>query len=165
MHQQSWWNATPSRLIGARTSAIPTNFMQDAHPYTTLPIYPGLRQARNMLACHPTNSVKIWNDVPFWCWLNNLSWSCMQPITLSSSTAIFLRKGDLLPLCHSSLLYLGKAPSLDCAMQGGALRVRTMRDEVNPRVARRGIPCWRSKGVSVAYGPADATATHYLLLQ
>ena len=36
----------------------------------------------------------------------------------------------------------------------------TMGDEVNPCVARR-----RSKGVSVAYGSADATATYYLLLQ
>ena len=33
-----------------------------------------------------------------------------------------------------------------------------MGDEVNPCVARRGRPCWRSKGVSVAYGLADATA-------
>jgi len=38
-------------------------------------------------------------------------------------------------------------------------------DEVNPCVARKGRPCRRSKGVSVAYSPADATATHYLLLQ
>jgi len=41
----------PSRLIGAPTSAISTIFMQDALPYTTLPIYPGLGQAPNMLAC------------------------------------------------------------------------------------------------------------------
>jgi len=34
-----------------------------------------------------------------------------------------------------------------------------MGDEVNPCVTRRGIPCRRSKGVSIAYGPADATAT------
>jgi len=27
--------------------------MQDALPYTTLPIYPGLGQAPNMLACIP----------------------------------------------------------------------------------------------------------------
>ena len=37
--------------------------------------------------------------------------------------------------------------------------------EVNPCVARRGRPCRRSKGVSFAYSPADATVTHYLLLQ
>ena len=30
---------------------FPTIFMQDALPYTTLPIYPGLGQAPNMLAC------------------------------------------------------------------------------------------------------------------
>ena len=42
MHQQSGWTATPSRLIGAPTSAIPTIFTQDALPYTTFPIYPGL---------------------------------------------------------------------------------------------------------------------------
>jgi len=43
--------------------------------------------------------------------------------------------------------------------------VCTMGDEVNPCVTRRERPCRRSKGVSVAYSPADATATHYLLLQ
>jgi len=53
MHQQSGWTATPSRLIGAPTSAIPTIYMQDALPYTTLPIYLGLGQAPNMLACIP----------------------------------------------------------------------------------------------------------------
>jgi len=50
MHQQSGWTVIPSRLIGAPTSAIPTIFTQDALPYTTLPIYPGLGQAPNMLA-------------------------------------------------------------------------------------------------------------------
>jgi len=62
-------------------------------------------------------------------------------------------------------LYLRMAPSLDCAMQGGTLRLCTVGDEVNPCVARRGRPCRRSKGVSIVYGPADATATDYLLLQ
>jgi len=33
MHQQSGWTATPSRLIGAPTSAIPTIFTQDALLY------------------------------------------------------------------------------------------------------------------------------------
>jgi len=51
MHQQPGWTATPSRLIGAPTSAIPTIITQDAVPYTTLPIYPGLGQAPYMLAC------------------------------------------------------------------------------------------------------------------
>ena len=41
----------PSRLIGTPTSAIPTIFTKDALPYTTLPIYPGLGQAPNILAC------------------------------------------------------------------------------------------------------------------
>jgi len=36
MHQQSGWTATPSRLIDA-ISAIPTIFMPDALPDTTLP--------------------------------------------------------------------------------------------------------------------------------
>jgi len=57
MHQQSGWTATPSRLISAPTSAIPTIFTQDALPYTTLPIYPGLGQALNMLACIPSGLV------------------------------------------------------------------------------------------------------------
>jgi len=56
MHQQSGWTAIPSRLIGAPTSAITTIFTQDALPYTTLPIYPGLGQAPNMLACIPGGS-------------------------------------------------------------------------------------------------------------
>jgi len=55
--QQSGWTATPSRLIDALTSAIPTIITQDALPYTTLPIYPGLGQAPNMLACIPSGLV------------------------------------------------------------------------------------------------------------
>jgi len=51
MHQQSGWTATPSRLIGAPTSAIPIIFTPDDLPGTTLRIYPGLGQAPNMLAC------------------------------------------------------------------------------------------------------------------
>ena len=47
----------PSRLTGASISAIPTIFTQDALPYTTLPIYPGLGQAPNMLACIPSGLV------------------------------------------------------------------------------------------------------------
>jgi len=49
MHQQSGWTATPSILIGAPTSAISTIVTQHVLPYTTLPIYPGLGQAPNML--------------------------------------------------------------------------------------------------------------------
>jgi len=48
-----------SRLIGASTCAIPTIFMLDALPYTTLPIYPGLEQAPNMLACIPGGLVYL----------------------------------------------------------------------------------------------------------
>jgi len=51
MHQQSGWTATPSRLIGATSLPSPPFFMPDALPDTTLPIYPGLGQASNMLAC------------------------------------------------------------------------------------------------------------------
>jgi len=47
------WTATPSGLIGAPTSAISTIFMLDAIPGTTLPIYLGLGQTPNMLACIP----------------------------------------------------------------------------------------------------------------
>jgi len=43
----------PSRLTGAPISAIPTIFTLDALPGTILPIYPGLGQAPNMLACIP----------------------------------------------------------------------------------------------------------------
>jgi len=48
-----WMDCHPSRLIGALISAIPTIFMLDALPGTILPIYPGLEQAPNMLACIP----------------------------------------------------------------------------------------------------------------
>jgi len=41
----------PIWTIGAPTSIIPTIFMPDAIPAATLPIYPGSRQARSMLAC------------------------------------------------------------------------------------------------------------------
>jgi len=47
------WTATPSRLIDAPIAATPTIFMSDVLPYTTLPIYPGLEQAPNMLTCIP----------------------------------------------------------------------------------------------------------------
>ena len=50
----------PSRLIGAPISVIPTIFMSDALPGTTLPIYPDLGQAPNMLAC---NNMYIENNV------------------------------------------------------------------------------------------------------
>jgi len=53
MQQQSGWTATPSKLIGASISTIPTIFTLDALPGTTLPIYCGLVQAPNMLACIP----------------------------------------------------------------------------------------------------------------
>jgi len=56
-HQQSGWTATPSRLIGAPISAIPSFFMLDALPGITLPVYPGLGQAPNMLACIPSGLV------------------------------------------------------------------------------------------------------------
>ena len=61
MHQQSGRTATPCRLIGAPNSAIPTIFTQDALPYTTLPIYPGLGQAPNMLACIPGGQINYIN--------------------------------------------------------------------------------------------------------
>jgi len=40
----------PPIQIGAPTSAIPTSFTPDALPDTTLPIYPDLGQAPNVLA-------------------------------------------------------------------------------------------------------------------
>jgi len=48
----------PSRLVGAPTSSIPTIFTPDALPSTTLPIYPGLGQSPNMLACIPGGLVR-----------------------------------------------------------------------------------------------------------
>jgi len=63
-------NCHPSRQIGAPTSTIPTIFTPDALPDTTLPIYPGLGQAPNMLACIPSDlvwsklAVDKWTDIP-----------------------------------------------------------------------------------------------------
>jgi len=51
-HQQSRWTATPSRLM-VPISAIPTILSLDTLPDTTIPIYAGLGQAPNMLACIP----------------------------------------------------------------------------------------------------------------
>ena len=64
MHQQSGWTATPSRLIGAPTSTISTIFMPDALLDTTLPIYLGLGQASNMLACIHGGLVRIPGCIP-----------------------------------------------------------------------------------------------------
>jgi len=50
-------------------------------------------------------------------------------------------------------------------MQGGTLRVCTMGDEVNPCVATQGETLQEVKGSKRSYCPADATATHCLLLQ
>jgi len=44
--------ATPSGLIRDPPPLSPI-FMPNVHPATTLPIYPGLGQAPNMLACIP----------------------------------------------------------------------------------------------------------------
>jgi len=53
-----WMDCHPSRLIGASISAIPTIFMPDALPDTTLPVHTGLEQAPNMLACIPGGLVQ-----------------------------------------------------------------------------------------------------------
>jgi len=52
-------NNPPIQTNWCPTSAIPTTFMLDALPGTTLPIYPGLGQALNMLACIPSGFLKI----------------------------------------------------------------------------------------------------------
>ena len=48
--------ATPSRLTSDPTLSSPI-FMPDALPAATLPLYPGLGQASNMLACIPSGVV------------------------------------------------------------------------------------------------------------
>jgi len=50
-------NCHPVVTIGAPNSAIPTIFMSDALPGTTLPLYPGLGQVSNILACIPSGLV------------------------------------------------------------------------------------------------------------
>jgi len=54
-----WMDCYPIQTNWCPTSAIPTIFMQDALPYITLPIYPGLGQAPNMLACVPSGLVWV----------------------------------------------------------------------------------------------------------
>jgi len=46
--------ATPSGIISNSPPSSPT-FTPDALPVTTLPVYPGLEQAPNMLACIPND--------------------------------------------------------------------------------------------------------------
>jgi len=48
--------ATPSRLISDPPPSSPI-FTPDALPAATLPLYPGLGQAQNMLACMPSGVV------------------------------------------------------------------------------------------------------------
>jgi len=52
MHQQSGWTATRSRLIGAPTSTIPTIFMPDVLPDTTLPYLSWLWTGTNYAGLH-----------------------------------------------------------------------------------------------------------------
>jgi len=53
-----WLGVTPSRLISNPPHNTLT-FMPDALPATTLPLYPGLGQAPNMLACIPSGVVYL----------------------------------------------------------------------------------------------------------
>jgi len=50
---------TPSGLISDPTPLSPHFFTPDALPATTLPIYPGLGQAPNLLACIPSGVVHM----------------------------------------------------------------------------------------------------------
>jgi len=52
-----WTDCHPILTNWCPTSAIATIFTLDALPGTTLPIYPGLGQAANMLACIPSSLV------------------------------------------------------------------------------------------------------------
>jgi len=95
----------------------PTIFTPNALPGTTLPIYPGLEQAPNMLAC-------ITGDTRY--------------------------------------LQLFALPSvLWCCWLGGRKGIRPVKNWV--------VGCWHGclagMRCRLAYSPADATATHYLLLQ
>ena len=54
--------ATPSRLISDPPPSSPI-FTPDALPVATLPIYPGFRQAPNMLVCMPSDLVILTTSV------------------------------------------------------------------------------------------------------
>jgi len=53
----------PIRATGAPTYIIPAIFMPDALLVATLPIYPGLTQAPNMLNCIPGGMVYILQNI------------------------------------------------------------------------------------------------------
>jgi len=56
-HTDNPAGATPSGLISDPPPSSTTIFMPDALPAATLPIYPGLGQVPNMLACIPSSLV------------------------------------------------------------------------------------------------------------
>jgi len=57
----------PNQTNWCPISAIHTIFTPDALPGTTLPIYPGLGQAPNMLDCIPGGLVNRWFGYPVVC--------------------------------------------------------------------------------------------------
>jgi len=114
MHQWSRWTATPSRVIVAPISAIPSIFMPHALPGTALQIYPGLGQAPICFLAYPVDCKFI---------------ACIIHISvpwLVGRKGIQSVKNWVVWFWHDYL---------------SAARCR------------------------FAYGPADATATHCLLLQ
>ena len=55
-HTEIRLGTTPSRLSATHLHHLPI-FMPDSLPAATLPIYPGLGQAPNMLACIPSGTL------------------------------------------------------------------------------------------------------------
>ena len=86
-----WMDCPLSRLISAPISVIPTIFTLDALPDTTLPIYTGLGQAADMLACIPGGlfSYHKRNIVKYMvCFINNVTLYklVLQPILQKTCT-------------------------------------------------------------------------------
>jgi len=98
-------------------------------------------------------------------WWAGLDWVTQNGLMDNSGSNTSLRISGLWEL-RSSLLTISDA-LLHCAFS--ALTLLVGRQEGHPACKKRVVGCWRGclsgARCSLAYGPADATATHCLLLQ
>ena len=95
-----WMDCHPIQTNWCPHLCYPHHFMQDALTYTTLPIYPGLGQAPNMLACIPGGFIKHFNYLIFSFTYHNhchdkviLNYLDMPSMTITNSNGlnVFLR--------------------------------------------------------------------------
>jgi len=82
--------ATPSGLITEPPPSSPPIFTPDTLPAATLPLYPGLGQASNMLACIPSCVIQLWMWIPRWnVESNKVSYSYTTLLSLPLSSLCF----------------------------------------------------------------------------